>query len=371
MPTLLKDYYDKAFVTRLAEAVTAEVSGFDGRAFTRAVLAAPWSDLALKQRMRRISTMLGRHLPGDFARQVAVLDRIASQFTGLTALVFPDFVEMFGLDDPRRSLRVLEHVTRYSTAEFAIRPFIARDPDGTMAELRRWATHDNEHVRRLASEGCRPRLPWGMALQEFKRNPGPVLEVLEILKADPSEYVRRSVANNLNDIGKDHPDVLLEVASRWHGQSVGTDRLLKHACRTLLKRGDPRALGLFGLSDDVGAEVRRLTVTPARVSIGDRVTFAFEVRHASVAPATLRLEYAVAFARPGGKSFRKVFQIVERPFAAGWHAFERRHAFRDLTTRKHHPGPHVLTVIVNGRPAATKTLRLLGARTPPRARSAR
>lgn len=361
MPTLLKDYYDRAFVTRLAEAVAAEASGFDHRAFTRGVLAAPWSELALKQRMRRITTLLGRHLPGDFARQVTVLDRVAPKFTGLTALVFPDFVEVFGLDDPRRSLRVLEHVTRYSTAEFAIRPFIVRDIDGTMAQMRRWARHEHEHVRRLASEGCRPRLPWGMALQAFTRDPGPVLEVLEILKADPSEYVRRSVANNLNDIGKDHPDVLLEVASRWHGQSADTDRLLKHACRTQLKRGNPRALALFGLRHDVGAEVRRLVVTPARVAIGGRVTFAFEVRHAARAPETLRLEYAIEFARPGGKAFRKVFQIVERPFAAGWHAFERRHAFRDLTTRTHHPGPHVLTVVVNGRPAATASLTLTSA----------
>lgn len=362
MPTLLKDYYDRPFVTRLAEAVAAESPGFDPRAFTRAVLAAPWSDLALKQRMRRITTVLGDRLPGPYARQLAVLERIASHFTGLTALVFPDFVEVFGLDAPARSLPALELMTRYSTAEFAIRPFIVRDPTQTMAEMRRWAAHENEHVRRLASEGCRPRLPWGMALQAFKRDPRPVLEVLEILKADPSEYVRRSVANNLNDVGKDHPDVLLEAAARWHGRHADTDRLLKHACRTLLKRGDIRALTIFGLGHDVGAEVRRLTVRPTRLSIGDRVTFAFEVRHASTAHETLRLEYAVEFARPGGKSFRKVFQIVERPFTAGWHGFERRHSFRDLTTRTHHPGVHRFSVVVNGRPLASAVVRVTAAR---------
>lgn len=358
MPTLLKDYYDRAFVARLGEAVATESAGFDVRVFTRAVLAPPWPDLALKQRMRRITAVLGDRLPGPYPRQLAVLERIASQFTGLTALVFPDFVEVFGLDDLKRSLPALELMTRYSTAEFAIRPFIVRDPAATMAAMRRWAAHDNEHVRRLASEGCRPRLPWGMALQAFKRDPLPVLEVLEILKADPSEYVRRSVANNLNDIGKDHPDVLLEVAARWHGRHADTDRLLKHACRTLLKRGDLRALTIFGLGHDAGAEVRRLRVTPARVSIGDRVTFTFEVRHASDTQQTLRLEYAVEFARPGGKSFRKVFQIVERPFAAGWHAFERRHSFRDLTTRTHHPGAHGFSVVVNGRPLASAIVRV-------------
>lgn len=362
MPTLLKDYYDRAFVTRLAEALAAASAGFDARAFTRAVLAQPWPDLALKQRTRRITTVLGDRLPGPYPRQLAVLERIASQFTGLTALVFPDFVEVFGLDDPGRSLPALALMTRYSTAEFAIRPFIARAPASTMAVMRGWARHENEHVRRLASEGCRPRLPWGMALQAFKRDPRPVLEVLELLKADPSEYVRRSVANNLNDIGKDHPDVLLEVAARWHGRHADTDRLLKHACRTLLKRGDVRALTIFGLGHDVGAEVRRLTVSPARVSIGDRVTFAFELRHASATPETLRLEYAVEFARPGGRTFRKVFQIVERPFAAGWHAFERRHSFRDLTTRTHHPGVHRFSVVVNGRPLASARVRIAGER---------
>jgi 3-methyladenine DNA glycosylase AlkC len=348
MPTLLKDYYDRPFVARLARAVAADAPGFDGRAFTRAVLAAPWPGLALKQRMRRITAELGAHLPGPYARQLAVLERIASGFTGLTALVFPDFVELFGQHDPARSLPALAHFTRFSTSEFAIRPFIARDPEGTMAQMRRWAADADEHVRRLASEGCRPRLPWGMALQAFKRDPRPVLDVLERLKADPSEYVRRSVANNLNDIGKDHPDVLLEVAGRWRGQHADTDRLLKHACRTLLKRGDRRALALFGLGHDVGAEVRRLTVTPARVSIGGRIAFAFDVRHAAAGPVTLRLEYAVEFARPGGKSFRKVFQIAERLFGAGWHRVERRHAFRDLTTRTHHPGDHRLSVVVNG-----------------------
>lgn len=349
MPTLLKDYYDRPFVARLARAVAAGARGFDAGSFERAVLAAPWPDLALKQRMRRITTELGAHLPGPYRRQLGVLEQIAPAFTGLTALVFPDFVEMFGQHDPARSLPALAHFTRFSTSEFAIRPFIVRDPEGTMARMRRWAADASEHVRRLASEGCRPRLPWGMALQAFKRDPRPVLDVLERLKADPSEYVRRSVANNLNDIGKDHPDVLLEVAARWHGKHPDTDRLLKHACRTLLKRGDPRALALFGLGHDVGAEVRRLTVSPARVSIGGRITFAFEVRHGGAAPVALRLEYAIEFARPGRTPFRKVFQIAERPFGAGWHRFERRHAFRDLTTRTHHPGLHRLSVVVNGK----------------------
>lgn len=364
MPTLLKDYYDRPFLRRLAAALATEAPAFDGDGFVRATLAAGWADLALKQRMRRISTLLGQRLPGAYAAQLGVLERIAPQFTGLTALLFPDFVEVHGLATPARSLKALARFTRYSSSEFAIRPFLVRDVDGTMAQMRRWATDDNEHVRRLASEGCRPRLPWGMALPVFKRDPRPVLEVLERLKADPSDYVRRSVANNLNDIAKDHPDVLLDVARRWHGVHQDTDRLLKHACRTLLKRGDSAALALFGFDSAVEAEVRRFALSATRLAIGDRLGFTFEVRHHAAGPVTLRLEYAVEFARPAGRTYRKVFQIGERELAPGWHAFARRHAFLDLSTRTHHPGVHRLTVLVNGRAAAAATLalRLAGGR---------
>lgn len=179
MPTLLKDYYDRPFVRRLATALAAASPGFAAEGFVRATLAAVWGEPALKQRMRRTSTVLGDRLPGSYARQLAVLERIAPAFTGLTALLFPDFVEVHGQQAPARSLRALAHFTRFSSAEFAIRPFIVRDVTRTMAQLRRWASDGNEHVRRLASEGCRPRLPWGMALTAFKRDPAPVLEVLE------------------------------------------------------------------------------------------------------------------------------------------------------------------------------------------------
>src|SRR5262249_41961049 len=159
--------------------------------------------------------------------------------------------------------------------------------DRMLQQMMRWATHPNEHVRRLASEGSRPRLPWAMALPPFKRDPVPLLPILEALRADPSEYVRRSVANNLNDIAKDHPDLVLEIAQRWLGNSADTDRLVRHACRTLLKRGDQRVLRLFGHHDAVNVTVTAFKLGAGEIPIGSDLTFAFTVRAASATSARI------------------------------------------------------------------------------------
>jgi 3-methyladenine DNA glycosylase AlkC len=359
MSSLLKDRYSPAYVKRLAGAMRAAWPQFDEAGYARAVLGNGWSELELKQRMRRLSSTLHRFLPMPYPRQIAVLKKVAPPFGGFEGMLFPDFVEQFGLDDFDTSARALEQFTQFSSSEFAVRPFIARHGPKMMAVLRRWASHENEHVRRLASEGCRPRLPWAMALPEFKNDPSPVLPILEALKDDPSDYVRRSVANNLNDIAKDHPEVVLKVARRWLGKSKLTDALVKHACRTLLKRGDKRALELFGYRRTTAATVTELRFSTAKLSIGDDLRFQFAVCHAATRPVALRLEYAVDFVKASGRTARKVFKITEGSFAPGERReFDRKHPFRDFTTRKHHPGEHRLSILVNGEVSAEAKLML-------------
>ena len=171
---------------------------------------------------------------------------LVSEF-GFVKMIFPDFVEVYGLDDWEASIPALEEFTQQTSAEFAIRPFIVRYPERTMAQMLEWAGHAHEGVRRLSSEGCRPRLPWAIALSALKADPSPILPILDRLKGDPSESVRRSVANNLNDISKDNPDVVIGVLRRW--QADDTDemhRLTSHALRTLLKAGNLDALALLG-----------------------------------------------------------------------------------------------------------------------------
>lgn len=364
MSSLLKDRYSPAYVERLAAAMAEAWPRFDAAGYVRAVLGDGWAGLELKQRMRRLSSMLHRFLPVPYARQIAVLEKAAVPFGGFEGMLFPDFVEQFGLDDFETSTRALEWFTQFSSSEFAVRPFITRYGPRMMTVMRSWASHDNEHVRRLASEGCRPRLPWALALPEFKRDPSPVLPILEALKADPSDYVRRSVANNLNDIAKDHPEVVLAVARRWLGNSKPTDALVKHACRTLLKRGDQRALELFGYRRTVGVKVTGLRLSAAKLRIGEDLRFQFNVLHRARRPVALRLEYAVDFVKASGRTTRKVFKISEGIFGPDEpRQFERKHRFRDFTTRKHHPGEHRLSILVNGEVSADRSWMLARAGT--------
>ena len=212
----LKLLYSPAYIETLADAFSNVLSnasrGIDRDAFVRGVLGSGWRALELKQRMRRIAQSLADHVPGEYRDQLATVLEVAPQFDGFRAMLFPDFVELRGVDDFDASVPALAALTRYSSSEYAVRPFIVRYGERMLAVMRDWALDENEHVRRLASEGCRPRLPWGIGLAALKADPTPILPILDVLRADPSEYVRRSVANNLNDIAKDHPDVVLDVA---------------------------------------------------------------------------------------------------------------------------------------------------------------
>ena len=146
-----------------------------------------------------------------------------------------------------------------------------------MSHMYNWAEDENFHLRRLASEGCRPRLPWAMSLPVFKKDPTPILKIMETLKDDPVEYVRMSVANNLNDISKDHPDVVLDICERWFGRSKNTDWIVKRACRTMLKAGNKRALLLFGFGDPDQLKVANLSFDRQTLAMGEELRFSFEI----------------------------------------------------------------------------------------------
>jgi 3-methyladenine DNA glycosylase AlkC len=257
-------------------------------------------------------------------------------------------VECYGLDNWDISIPALALFTQYSSSEFAIRPFLAKDPKKGMGHMLQWAKDENPHLRRLASEGCRPRLPWAMALSGFKKDPTPILPILETLKDDPSEYVRMSVANNLNDISKDHPGLVLEISEKWLGQSKNTDWIVKRACRTLLKEGNTQALLLFGFGDPGHIDVKKLTFSTPSLTIGDDFRFTFEMSFESDEEFRIRLEYGIDFVKANGKLSRKIFQIREASFEPGTHTISRKHSFQDLSTRKHYPGQHRMAIIVNG-----------------------
>jgi 3-methyladenine DNA glycosylase AlkC len=343
----LKLLYSPSYVEALADALSNASPGIDRDAFVRGVLGSGWRALELKQRMRRIAQSLADHVPGEYRNQLATILEVAPQFDGFRAMVFPDFVELCGADDFDASVPALAVLTRYSSSEYAVRPFIMRYGERMLAVMRDWAVDENEHVRRLASEGCRPRLPWGIGLGALKADPTPILPILDALRADPSEYVRRSVANNLNDIAKDHPDVVLDVARRWLGTSTETDKLVKHACRTLLKRGDQRALTLFGQQDTGMVTASSLKLERPSVHIGDTLAFSFDL--VAKEAAHVRVEYGIDFLTKTDGRSKKVFKVADKQMKARERLhFARRHRFTDFTTRTHYPGRHELTIFVNG-----------------------
>lgn len=354
----LKNVYTPELVNSLANLVHEQMPAFPKQKFVQTVFDASWENRELKERMRHITSCLREFLPKDYAEAIQILRGIAPSCVGFPYLFFPDFVEQYGTEHEEISLPALELFTQFSSAEFAIRPFIVQNPVATMAQMLVWAKHPNHHVRRLASEGCRPRLPWGMALKTFQRDPAPILPILELLKADESEYVRRSVANNLNDIAKDHPELVLDIAARWKGVNPDTDKVVKHALRTLLKRGDARALALFGFTANEGVEVSNLRFHEPSVTIGDSTLFSFDI--IAEEETDIRLEYGMYYVKASGDAIRKVFFIHEKTYPAGEQiSITRKISFQQRTTRKHYTGVHRLTLIVNGVECAEASIDIL------------
>jgi len=256
---------------------------------------------------------------------------------------------MYGQDekDWDLSMSAMELYTQYASSEFAVRPFIIKHEHRMMEQMYAWSKHENEHVRRLSSEGCRPALPWGQALNSFKKDPAPILPILEQLKTDPSEYVRKSVANNINDISKTHPELVTKLAVSWFGKDKHTDWIVKHGCRTLLKKGNRDVLAIFGYHDITSIKVSDFSLNKKSVSIGDDIDFSFTILAKEA--TKVRLEYGVDFMKSNGKRNRKIFQISEISFKKNQKkSYTKTHSLADLSTRKHYTGTHSITLIVNG-----------------------
>lgn len=365
MAELLKDIYSKDFLLSFSRMVQSAYKAFDTTSFIAAVMDETWDALPLKARTRRISENLGIFLPNGYESALNILYAIADSSVGFPYLIFPDFVAVYGKAEKHweLSMNALELFTQKSSSEFAIRAFILSDPERVMRRMTTWAEHPNEHVRRLSSEGCRPRLPWGEALPSFKKNPAPVLSILELLKADSSLYVRKSVANNLNDIAKDNPALVLETAHRWIGINPDTDWIIRHGCRTLIRKANPEAMELFGYATSEDrtplTTFASLSVQPSTLTIGDscEVQYSLDIRKDE--PVHVRIEYGIDFVKANGKTSRKSFLLSDKTVAGGAHLTgTRKHSFSEMTTRRHYPGNHRIVLLVNGQEVAETVLTL-------------
>lgn len=364
MAEALKNIYHLPFLTQLAARLHEAWDSFDEQRFLDLVLNDAWEESPLKARMRIITHALGRCLPERYREALEVLFVIDHGCKGLSYLIFPDYVEQYGRspEDWELSMEALARFTQGSTSEFAVRPFLLSDPERMMRQMNIWAGDANEHIRRLASEGCRPRLPWGQALPMFKKDPALILAVLEQLRQDESLYVRKSVANNLNDIAKDNPQVVRDIATRWLGADPHTDWIVRHGCRTLIRKDDPQILALFGYSDEQEnlAEQASLQLSKQEASIGDRIELTYGLLLRKGEPVRIRIEYAIGFVKANGKSTEKRFLLSDRTVAGGTRlSGQRGHSWANLTTRKHYPGLHRIRLLVNGYGVAEAELQLL------------
>jgi len=357
MPEPLKHLYNKTLLNNLANEIEKQHAPFDKKSFKKTVFNKDWENKELKQRMRHITESLHQHLPSSYKKTIKILKPVSEKFEGFEYMFFQDYVECYGLEDFETSIDALEHFTKFASSEFAVRAFILRDEKRMMKQIIKWAKSDNHHVRRLASEGCRPRLPWAVALPSFKKDPAPVLPLLKMLMGDESEYVRRSTANNLNDIAKDNPQIVIEWAQTWLGKTSNTDRLIKHACRTLLKQGDQKTLSLFGYAKARHIKVYNFKIQ-SKVTMSNKLDFSFSLNSSKKHLGKCRIEFAIDFVKANGSLSRKVFKISEADYAEKEKKVTKHYSFKKISTRKYYAGKHQLTIIVNGVDQISKTFDL-------------
>lgn len=363
----LKNQYGPDIPRRIADMIAAVSSEFRHQAFLDYVLP-DYDSLELMPRGWHMADGLSRALPEDYPAAIDILlaslppakpavsttsptqDREGGSLAPFLFMPHTFFVARYGLADFEPSMRAQYELTQRFTAEFSIRPFLQQHPQATLERLQDWINDPSEHVRRLVSEGTRPRLPWASRLPDFQRDPAPVLALLEQLKDDPSLYVRRSVANNLNDIGKDHPDLLLTTAERWYqGGSKERQWIVRHALRNAFKAGDRRALALFGYAATDAIAVTQTSIAPQQLAIGDTTALSCVISNNSKRSQSLMIDFQVHFVKANGCTRAKVFKLAQTELAAGESlAVTKKISLAPLTTRKLYGGRHQVDLLING-----------------------
>jgi 3-methyladenine DNA glycosylase AlkC len=334
----------------------------DEEAFAASILSR-LAELELKQRVQFISEKMLTVLPKNVHERNRILvgmlhpDKLdhavePSSKEGMCGWgVWPltDVIGRSGIDDFDGSMMALREITMRGTSEFDVRPFIQADPERALSIILDWAHDENKHVRRLATEGSRPRLPWGIRLKALMVDPSKTIPILEVLRDDPSEYVRRSVANHLNDIAKDHPDYVANIADKWmQGASKERQKLIRHACRSLIKQGHKSTLAVFGvLPPEISTP--KIEIASSSVTLGEFLDFKITLSSNGTKPQKLLIDYVVHHRKANGTVAPKVFkwkQLVLQPNEAI--EFKRQHAIRPITTRKYYTGEHALSLRING-----------------------
>lgn len=368
MAEALKEQFGPDVAERIGDMIVDVYPEFDRRRFVALALHR-YDRLELTARARQIAHALAETLPDDRETAIGILVRslgppiAGAELKGMESFLYLPhvfFVAEFGLDCFETSMTAQYELTRRFTAEFSIRAFLEHHRDATLERLRVWATDPDVHVRRLVSEGTRSRLPWAPRLRWVQEDPSEIIELLELLKDDPEEYVRRSVANNLNDIAKDHPALVVRVARRWWKRGDrNRRRLVQHGLRTLVKGADPAALAVLGYGPESPARVSVVRCDPRDARIGGKVRMEVDVENPGRTEARALVDFRVYFVKANGATSPKVFKGAELELAPGASSTVRKTvSLKQHSTRTHYPGEHRVEVILNGQTVSGPTFRL-------------
>lgn len=308
----------------------------------------PLESLELKQRVSHTTLTVAKHLPDNYKQAISVLYDLSDVIDGEFGYLFmSEFVSTYGLDNYKTSMNALRDFTHHCSSEFAIRDFLKLDFDKSIKHMQEWAEDDNHHIRRLASEGSRPRLPWGIKLQDVIDKPNLTWAILNKLKNDPEKYVQKSVANHLNDISKDNADWLIQKLQKWPDKAI-TQWIIKHGCRTLIKKGHQPTLELLGFSKPY-IEVENLNIKNTQITIGESLAFSFNINNKTKNQQDLVIDYNIHFLKKSGKTQAKTFKLKTMTLDKATSVdINKKHKLKLMTTRKLYSGEHILEIQING-----------------------
>ena len=353
---LLKDIFTQEMVSYISANIKKVHPSFEDTSFVECVMK-DFKALSFSQRAEHIAKQLHLFLPSSYLQAIDIIENslgpafVEEELEGFDCFyVMPlgIYVKHYGVKDYDRSMQALKEMTKRFSSEWPIRCFIEEDEARALYFLNRWLQDDNCHVRRLVSEGTRPRLPMGTQLKAYIKDPDPVLKLLEKLKDEPTRLVQRSIANSLNDISKDHPSKVTDFLARWKEDKVkDIDWIISHACRCLIKEGNTKALVLMGYKEEPKIKDISLKLQSTSVTLGEPLSFIldFELEE----DTRLMIDYLIYFKKANGSLKAKVFKLSSKLFKQGHITIEKRHLLKAISTRKYYEGIQAVSIQINAK----------------------
>lgn len=367
MASALKDIYSTQFINSFLLQLQHVYPALSIKQIAKDILCKEWHQLELKQRWRHISICMKKHLPEDYNTTIQILVKLCKHLQNdklsmsFEYMFIPDFIEVYGVQNYSASIKAIESITQFTSCEYAIRPFLNEYPQQTMQQMYMWSMHKHINVRRFASEGCRPKLPWALGVPFLKKDVSAILPILENLMNDASEFVQKSVANNLNDISKEHPQIVIDIIKKWKGKSKNIDWIVKHASRTLFKQGNASIMKVFGYHQSNNFKLNNFNILDKSIYVGEYINFNFQIQNLTNKKTICRIEYAIYFRIKNGTHNKKVFKISEKEIDMQTTiTINRRQSFKPISTRVYYKGVHYVSIILNGIEGEKSSFELLG-----------